>query len=313
MTRNWYSKALGYIAMINGLKKYYYAPELSSCHLSTGFPDRYITRASVPERLDALIECLSTINKDKASEGQPSNTIYIMEHETEERKRQSFGNTDRDKLMTYWGYRFESLSTISKPPCEIYGPNDEELVERRDRGIVNTNIQFCSVFRTKLGDNEIVMGAEVDCMLTDSAPKANRQKYYAELKTNRIIQTKRQQISFEKFKLLKVYFQSWLAGIPKVIFGYRDDDGWVRSIDIFKTMELPRMVRGKDHAWDPVICINFANGFLTRLALILRRQYESGEGDRNAVHTIRYNPDVKAIEVFEAVHHGPDVFVPEDI
>ncbi|KAI8851525.1 hypothetical protein BC829DRAFT_386911 [Chytridium lagenaria] len=257
-------------------------------------------RPSVPEKLDALIDCLSAVNREKKESGggliQPAfctwrgimTKIFCTPYSNRDawELRATFY-----KVNDVLGYRFESLSTIAKPPCDLIGPNDEELVERKERGIVNTNIQFCSVFKTKLGDNEIVMGAEVDCMETDKAPTSNRQKYYAQL--------------------LKMYFQSWLAGIPKVIVGYRDDNGWLKSIETLKTMEMPRMVRGKDHGWDPIICINFANAFLHRLSRTLKRYYADGEGDRNAVHTIRFDPGVNAIEIFGANHDGVEVFVPE--
>lgn len=39
---------------------------------------------------------------------------------------------------------------------------DPELTGRLD-GIVDTNLQYCTVARTKIGKNSIIMGAEVDC------------------------------------------------------------------------------------------------------------------------------------------------------
>lgn len=59
--------------------------------------------------------------------------------------------------MTYWGYKFETLSTVSKPPCEIKSKNDPALLSRQDE-VTNTNVQYCSVFRSKIGPHSIVMG-----------------------------------------------------------------------------------------------------------------------------------------------------------
>ncbi|KAJ3102470.1 Dom-3 Z [Phlyctochytrium planicorne] len=322
--------------------KYYVPPDLSTCHLSTGYPDRYVARPSAIENLDALIECLDASNKDKVANGSPevhpkfvtwrgimtkifctpyaqdawelratffNDTIYIMEYETPERRQQSFGGSDREKLMAYWGYRFESLSTLSKPPDEVDGSGDPELKERLENGIVNTNIQFCSVFKTKLGNNEIVMGAEVDCIVSDTRQSATtRQKYYGELKTNRVVETANQQRSFEKFKLLRVYFQSWLAGIRHVVVGYRDDNGWVTSLETLKTLEIPRKVRGKEYAWDPIICINFACMLLDRLVANIKG--EGREQDKKVVYGIRYVPRRNAVEICKGVPDSPEAFLP---
>lgn len=88
----------------------------------------------------------------------------MEEHESEEKRLSAFGGSDRDKLMSYYGYKFESLSTIDKPPSQLKGPGDEAL-QKRKTAVVNTNIQFCSVFKTKLGSNSLVLGAEVDCLV----------------------------------------------------------------------------------------------------------------------------------------------------
>lgn len=166
--------------------------------------------------------------------------------------------------MTYWGYRFETLSTIACPPSEVTA---KVLQERVEEAVVDTHVQFCSVVRTCLGSSEIVMGAEVDCMMADVKPsQTERQKSYVELKTNRVLTTDNQQRSFERHKLLKVYFQSWLAGIETIIFGFRNDDGKLMSLETLKTREIPRRVRRNRDTWDAVVCINFADAMLEWLS-----------------------------------------------
>ena len=148
-------------------------------------------------------------------------TVYIMETETSETKAYERNKSHREKLMCYWGYRFESLCTISKPPADLVSNHshvDPELVERKDSSSVNTNVQYCSVVKTKLGDIDIIMGAEVDCLhcgifvcllknvtcldlrrFLDTEPDSSRrQEFYVELKTNRIIQNERQKKNFER-------------------------------------------------------------------------------------------------------------------
>ncbi|KAJ3282294.1 Dom-3 Z [Borealophlyctis nickersoniae] len=315
---------------------YYYPPDVKNCNLSEGYPDRFVTRDPTPERLDALLKCLQHLNQDKAKRGREpyvpkfctwrgimtkifctpysrndrwelgatlyKGTIYLEEHESEEKRNSLYGSTDRNQLMTYWGYKFESACTINKPPPQVTSPNDPDL-EQRKTGIVNTNIQYCSVFKTKLGQHSLVMGGEVDCLVGDSKPKENRQSQYAELKTNRVITNDRQKKSFEKFKLLKIWAQSFLAGVPKIIVGFRDDNGNLKVLEHFKTMDLPRMVRDKPDMWDALVCINFANQLLDWIVENVTVD------DPDVVYTIRFAPPFERVEIIGPQTGGDMVFV----
>jgi RAT1-interacting protein len=48
---------------------------------------------------------------------------------------------------------------------------------------------------------------------------------YIELKTNKIINTEKEQFGFERYKLLKFWAQSFIIGIPEVVVGFRDHAG----------------------------------------------------------------------------------------
>ncbi len=43
-----------------------------------------------------------------------------------------------------------------------------------------------------------------------------------------------------RHKLMKWWAQSFLVGIPRIICGFRDDEGIVRSMQTFRTSEIPR-------------------------------------------------------------------------
>ena len=66
----------------------------------------------------------------------------------------------RQRQQTYYGYAFESWCTSSRP----------RVPERIGNhpigwgGDVDTNVQWCSVVKTKLGDSRLVLGGEVDCV-----------------------------------------------------------------------------------------------------------------------------------------------------
>jgi RAT1-interacting protein len=59
-----------------------------------------------------------------------------------------------------------------------------------------------------------------------------------------------------------------------VIIGYRDDAGIVKALETFETLKIPRLVREQRH-WDPNVCINFADFFLTWLSESLPEDSET--------------------------------------
>ncbi|CAB4490811.1 unnamed protein product [Rhizophagus irregularis] len=219
------------------------------------------------------------------------NTIFIEEHETEQTRLYREGSTPKAKLMGYWGYKFEALCTIGVPATEIQSPDDPELLARKNT-IVNTNIQYCSVSKTSLGKNRLIMGAEVDCLIDVKPPyPENPINRYIELKTTKILKNERDNFLFERYKLIKFWAQSFLIGLPKIIVGFRDDDGNLCSLKEIKTLEIPRMVRGKDKMWDAVICLNFLNEFFEWLRRVIDIE------DANSSYVISFKEPYQEIEV----------------
>lgn len=75
----------------------------------------------------------------------------------------------RQRQQTYYGYAFESYCTSDTPTRQPPRQHQHQQDNRRGTpfgwgGDVNTNVQWCSVVRTKLGDTRIVIGGEVDCV-----------------------------------------------------------------------------------------------------------------------------------------------------
>jgi RAT1-interacting protein len=104
--------------------------------------------------------------------------------------------------MGYWGFKFEALSTIGVPATKIKSPDDPELLARKNN-IVNTNIQYCSVSKTSLGKNKLIMGAEVDCLIDVKPPYPEiPNNKYIELKTSKILKSERDTFVFERYGYL---------------------------------------------------------------------------------------------------------------
>ena len=80
--------------------------------------------------------------------------------------------------------------------------------------------------------------------------------------------------------------QSFLLGVPvrvshtrihltsltsqqEIVVGFRTPAGRLTTTQTFKTVQIPRLVRGKPGAWDPQICFNWGQRFLSKLKSIL--------------------------------------------
>lgn len=73
----------------------------------------------------------------------------------------------RQRLQMYYGYAFESYSTSEGPPTSQSTAPDPAAHPNAPpgwSGDVDTNVQWCSVVRTKLGDMRMILGGEVDCV-----------------------------------------------------------------------------------------------------------------------------------------------------
>lgn len=134
----------------------------------------------------------------------------------------------------------------------------EDNLENRFKEPVNTWREFGVVFKSKLGGHRLIFGAEVDGLDTNSAS-------YVELKTCRLLKDQSQYSSFYQNKLMSFWAQSFLAGIPKILIGFRSDRGMVKSIEYIEVNEIPRITRGKV-TWCPETMLNFGILFLDWLS-----------------------------------------------
>ncbi|KAG6788700.1 hypothetical protein POTOM_004777 [Populus tomentosa] len=153
--------------------------------------------------------------------------VYLDVHKLPERPQ-----SELERRRCYWGYCFESLAT--EDPRRANG----EAIHH-----VDSNVEYCSVIKTKLGAHRILMGAEMDCC--DSTDSGRR--FYVELKTNREIDNYHQEERFEKEKLLKCWIQAFLAGVPYIVIGYRDDAGRLVRTERLTTKDITQRVKMKNY------------------------------------------------------------------
>jgi RAT1-interacting protein len=121
----------------------------------------------------------------------------------------------------------------------------------------------------------------------------NNPPIYVELKTSKIIDPNtRDGVNYER-KLLRFWAQSFLLGIAKVIVGFRDDSGVLRSLKTYETQELPGIARRSGrNLWDAKVSIDFTAGLLAWL-----KETIVGGGEEGVVWRVRLRPRGDRIEV----------------
>ncbi|KAH8118243.1 RAI1-domain-containing protein [Phellopilus nigrolimitatus] len=206
-------------------------------------------------------------------------TLYFEEHLSSQKLKEKENMTDRNRLQSYFGYAFESYCTSATPDPG----HDPGRLPNGWSGNIDTNVQWCSVVKTKLGDSRMIIGGEVDCVegwrsdlsllglrFSSCSPGryTGQPNTFVELKTSLTIRGPQDEARFEK-KLLKFYFQSFLLGVPEIKVGFRTPAGRLKDLQSFKTVQLPRLVRGKPGAWDPNICLDFGSRFIIFLRSII--------------------------------------------
>ncbi|GLB40272.1 putative RAI1-domain-containing protein [Lyophyllum shimeji] len=206
-------------------------------------------------------------------------TLYFEEHLSEARISEKNTMEPRHRLQTYYGYAFESYCT-SETPARKVSPNPSDPFGWG--GDVDTNVQWCSVVRTKLGNTRLLIGGEVDCV---RGKYTHQTDTFVELKTSLAIRGPHDEAKFEK-KLLKFYFQSFLLGVPEILVGFRTPSGVLTTTQTFKTIQIPRLVRGKPGAWDPLLCLDWGNNFICCLKDVISR----GSSSDTSVWRVRFTP-----------------------
>ena len=81
-------------------------------------------------------------------------------------------------------------------------------------------------------------------------------------------------------KLLKTWAQSYLAGVPRIIFGFRDDQGILRGIETMTTESILDRSECKRH-WNPDTCLLFAEELVKFLIANVQ------EDDREVVYRLQ--------------------------
>lgn len=224
-------------------------------------------------------------------------TIYLEEADVESRIAREKTMDETAKRLAYGGYKFEALSTVPVPP-QFATP---EILKERESAVVNNNEQFCSVLKTRLEGDLMFLGAEVDASLAERVPGEQATRSYVELKTHRLLFSNNQaQLKAFHRKLLRIYLQSFLAGIPRIVIGFRNDERFVVEIQEFLTLDIPLLNQGD---WDANGCLAFLKDFVEFLKKAVVKD------DWQVVYRVRWDP--RQDKVFVLEEDGGESFLPD--
>ncbi|KAH6892240.1 RAI1 like PD-XK nuclease-domain-containing protein [Thelonectria olida] len=308
--------------------KYYYTPQLGA-DLSRGFDTFEKQDDSGDEHLDSLLKAIATHEQETGKkidanlvtwrgmmtkimatpfeqmDGFEMNAtlyqgcLFIEEnhqYKVASRANQGGGHRRRGpplEVMQFWGYKFETLSTLPNTWAET----SRDYIENRENEVVNNKAQYCSIVRTGIGKTTLCLGGEVDA-IWDSKPKEKGSPInWVELKTSAEIRNQGDMENFHR-KLMKYWIQSFLLGVPKIMVGFRTRDGILVDVKELETQNIPETVNNNPNPkWNADMCVNFAGVFLEWLM-----QTINDEG----VWRIARRPQSPTIEVYrvEETGHG---------
>ncbi|KAK9893609.1 RAI1-domain-containing protein [Cystobasidium minutum MCA 4210] len=216
--------------------------------------------------------------------------LYLEEYKSPQKRKKVMDTTLR--LQSYYGYAFESYCTSEDP-----NPPQPTTPEECWSGDVNTNVQWCSIVRTSLGDVPMILGGEVDCVREGAGISEGLDTQdFLELKTNIVIDSNRDEINFERYKFLKHYVQSLLLGVPTVIIGFRQDNGVLAGFQSFETLDIPKLVADKEHVWHASSILNAGHHIFTHILSSLSQHSQVRTLDEQLTQGVI--PATDAIPVF---------------
>lgn len=203
--------------------------------------------------------------------------LYI--HPIRQRKELKRPPNDSPKRKLYpmrnSGTRFQRLMTTNHPGAS---PEEDEVVREGDA--------YNVVLRCQLGSHSIVLGAEVKAVDPSVQCEPGSTAGYVEFKTNRKHHNQLQRNKFYTYKLIQWWAHCRLAGIPRALCGFRDDNGIVLYIKEYDVMKMPEVAKGQ---WSEVICMKFCNELLS----FIKENVEGDDG--RTAYVFEYLPSSRKV------------------
>ncbi|XP_069491271.1 decapping and exoribonuclease protein-like [Ambystoma mexicanum] len=203
--------------------------------------------------------------------------------------------SERAEHYNFMGHKFEHYMTSAKAGQD---PNPSE--------VLNDNEAFFTVLKASLNSHSLLFSAEVDGQDINYQQKAPA--CYVELKTSQMRGDTRNVPSFVK---LKWWAQSFLAGIPRIIVGFKKDKSTVVKC-IMYDVNADGLRQTEDGGmntdfWRPAVCMNFLDAFLSLVKEVVT------EDNPEVVYNFSWKPGMDTVQYSVKRGQGHCFLLPEYI
>lgn len=178
-----------------------------------------------------------------------ADTDYEIKQRDAEKEQLAASDPEKAKYnetCEYSGYKFEALTTLPKPWAQC----SRAMIEKRGKKAVNNYEQYISVVRSGIGKVKTLLAGEVDCVWdyvpNEEEGKNETVKHYVELKTSAMVDLPHKAVNFER-KLFRTWAQCFLLGIPKIVYGFRDQKHLLKNVEVYSTEEIPLLIKNSEY------------------------------------------------------------------
>ncbi|XP_049527990.1 uncharacterized protein LOC119462446 [Dermacentor silvarum] len=175
----------------------------------------------------------------------------------------------------YWRRNFYYRLTTTEPGA---APEEDDVAGEGN--------SYNVVLRCQLGPHSIVLGADTKAVDISVQCDPGSTAGYVAMKTCGERKTTAQQMSFCRNTLLGMWALARLAGAPKVLCGFIDDDGILFSILNYDVSTIPEMAKGQ---WSEVIVMKFGQEMLSFIKEHVK------ENDERSVYLFEYVPSSREV------------------
>ena len=186
---------------------------------------------------------------------------YMAEFPTKKSNHQKCCQTKKQKKTIYREMKFKSYVTAN--------PGESQPLSKA-RKPLNLNEEFCSAVEKNFGSHSITFCTEVDCRKPDNNyVGSSALSNYIELRTTSLQQNLEDIKTFKANKLIQWWLQSYFCGIEKILCGFHDHRGIVRTLKWYDAHDLPEMMIDRE----PATCLVFLDQFLKTVKFAVTTEF----------------------------------------
>lgn len=144
---------------------------------------------------------------------------------------------DSKKQMTaqdYIPYKFETIATLTQPLPYI----QRDTLEKRHRKISNNGDNFFSLVKTGVSKAKYLLCGDINCIYDFKQDGKDNLKHYTKLCVSPIVSNLNDSHKFETL-IFKTWLRCFLMGIPKIIYGFYDNNNILKTVEEFTTEQIP--------------------------------------------------------------------------